>query len=163
MAYGAFQTAVSRSDRVVNGLVIDPTKAEIENFIIESVGGVTPGKVVSRGTGDKGVVVGVGTEVIGVVVRVGDNNGALGSEVDNEPVYAQYETIGVLRSGEMYVDLTGTGAAGATVLNADNTTGAIDIGAAEAGQTALTGIKLETTMAAAGVGWIRLDRNAFGI
>jgi hypothetical protein len=162
MTLGAFQSAVARAAEAVSGQVVDQHKADIETFILESTS-VSPGVVVSRGTAENQAVVGVSTEVLGIVVRTGDNAGADGSESTNTPVYAQYDTIAVLRAGEIWATVTGTGSAGATTINANDTTGAIDLGAADTGETALTGIKLETTMAAAGVARLRLDRNAFGV
>lgn len=161
MTYGAFQTSVARSDLVVNGLLVDPTKADTENFIVETAAGLTPGVVVSRGTLANQVVLGVGTEVLGIVVRSGENFGAVGSEVTNTPVYPQNTVVQILRDGEIYADVTGTGSAGSTAVNATDATGAIDLGAAAAGQTNLLGVKLESTMAAAGVARLRIGRNDF--
>lgn len=163
MTNGAFQTTVSRIPAAVDGLLVDPTKADTESFLVETAAGLTPGKIVSRGTLENQVVLGVSTEVLGIVVRSGENYGADGSEVTNTVLYPQYSVVEVLRSGEIWAAVTGTGSAGATTINATDATGAIDLGAATTGETALTGIKLETTMAAAGLAKLRIDRNDFGV
>lgn len=163
MTNGAFQTTVTRIPVAVNGLLVDPTKADTESFLVETAAGLTPGKIVSRGTLENQVVLGVDSEVLGIVVRSGENYGADGSEDANTVLYPQYSTVEVLRSGEIWADVTGTGSAGAVVINANDTTGVIDLGVASTGETALTGAKLETTMAAAGLAKLRIDRNDFGV
>ena len=163
MTYGAFQTAVTRLEKRTSGVLMDGLNADTDNKIVETAAGVIPGVVVSRGTDpDSQIVLGVSTVVLGIVVRTGDANGALGSEVTNTPVYAQYEVANVLRRGYIWAYTTGVAFAGSEAISVVDATGVLKLGAAGVGETDLTNIVLETTMAAAGVALFRI-KDEFGI
>jgi len=109
-----------------------------------------PGLAVGRGTDTENQVVVGGTSPIGVVVRSLDTE----NNVSNELEYVAKETVGVVTTGCVWVDLITTGAAGDPIYSVD-ADGTIGAGVASTGQTQLVGM-LQSVAAAPGLAIIEL-------
>lgn len=135
------------------GLVAhDFGQADIISRLAE--GDIEFGRVVSRGTDpDNQVVPGNGvTTVMGLSVR------DLAREVDNngDSLYVDESVAAVMKKGYMWVTVLDAGAPD-DALYFVNATGEIGVGAPGAGQTALTGVNLETTVGAGELAIVRVN------
>lgn len=116
--------------------------------LCETAAGIAFGVVVSRGTADKGAIVG-GSEFVGVTIR------DITQDSDN---YDQYDNMGVMQRGHIWVTVGGNVAAGDDVTY-NTTTGVLSSTAAGAGQVAIAGASWETTVSSGGFAKLRLSGN----
>lgn len=126
---------------------------EIISRACETAGGIPFGTIVSFGTDkEKQCVLGGDDTGIGVSTRNSKMNPINSTDVE----YDQYDSVGILRDGMIWVTVA-TAAVAGTALKYDDTTGVIDTGAAGAGETALSTCELLTTVANDGdLGLIRV-------
>lgn len=125
----------------------DIVSRDVESTTIEF------GLAVSRGTdADKQAVLG-GAAFLGISVRSLEREGAAST---GETSYSQGETAGILRKGYIWA-ICPTGCVPGDQVNYNTTTGALDSGAAGAGETDIAGATWETTTAAGQLGVVRLD------
>jgi hypothetical protein len=142
-------TYSSTIDAAYAGLVADLEPKEVVSKACESAT-IGFGLAVNQGTADEQAVLG-GTSVIGITVRSLDREGT-----STAVQYSQYEAMGVLREGYIWVEIENTGSPG-DALYTDDVTGEIGAGAPGAGETALPNSTLETTVSSAGdLGLIRV-------
>ena len=141
MTYGAFQSTIADPSVGTPGLLVEEALAEIESSLaVEPAAGIGMGLVVSRGTNpEKQVVLGgdASPDILGISCRIADQAGQVGSEATNLLVRAYQTPCPVVRKGKVWVPCTGTGVAGSRQIAYNDTTGAIVLGAAGAGETQL--------------------------
>jgi len=119
-----------------------------------SEGVVIYGRTVSQGTADDQAVQGGATNILGVALRDLNAENFIGSIAKQ---YPDEKVMAVIEEGYVYVNITNTGAKGAAIYSVD-ADGTIAVGTAGAGQTQLTGSKLDETVASAGIARIYLAK-----
>ena len=112
---------------------------------------MTPGVVVSQGTGVNGVILGAGV-IQGITVRKLDTIANASGNIE----YISPRSVGVIKKGEIYILLT-TSCTVNDLVKFDDATGAILVGAVAADQTNLAGARCLSTNSAAGIAKIELD------
>lgn len=136
-----FQNSIAAPDVAATGVLVEEALAEIESSLaVETAAGIGLGVVVSRGTNpEKQVVIGgdASPDILGITCRIADQAGAVGSESTNLIVRAYQTPCPVVRNGKVWVTCSGTGVAGSRQIAYNDTTGAIVLGAAGAGETQL--------------------------
>lgn len=138
--------------RGLPGLIYALHDQDIDSFSVEGTDGIDFGMAVSRGTNaEKQVVLG-GDPFLGITVRSverasTDATGSIG--------YAEKETAAIMRKGYIWV-ICPTGCNPGDPVNYNTTTGALDSGAAEAGEAAITGATWETSAVAGEIAVVRL-------
>lgn len=122
----------------------------IESKLVETAA-IAPGIAVSRGTDAERQVEAGGVAPVGVVVRdlAHENNASSVLE------YAVGDAVGVMTSGQLWIELVNTGAPGDGIYSVD-ADGTIGAGVAGAGQTQLVGTLETTVSVAGGLGRIKL-------
>ena len=141
-----FQNSIAANAVGTPGLVVREALADIESALAVEPASIGLGIVVSRGTDpEKQVVIGgdASPDIIGITCRIANASGALGAEATNPPLFAQYETIPVIRKGYVWVTCSGTGVAGSRNISYNDTTGAIVLGTAGVGETQLDPLTVE--------------------
>jgi hypothetical protein len=146
---------LSYSQNMANGLpgqiAHDFGQKDVVSRLAE--GAIAPGIVVSRGTDpDNQVVPGGDAAAWGLSVR----DPAREVDASGDPTYDDTDTVAVMRKGYMWVTVADAGVPG-DALNYVDATGAIGVGAPEAGETALTEVTLETTVGAGGLAVVRAN------
>lgn len=127
--------------------------------ISQPAGAVIPFGVVVQRSATTGIVT-VGGDALGIGVALRDltRENGLGNV---DPTYVEFDTVVVLREGYVYVAIAGTGNIGAAIFY-DDTTGAIGVGTAGAGETQITNATLEEVVTVTGeIAKIRLQSGAF--
>jgi hypothetical protein len=116
-------------------------------------GAISPGVIVSRGTDkDNQVTAGGDATAWGLSIR------DVAREVDSggDPTFTDKSVLPVMREGYAWVTVADAGDPG-DVLNYVDASGAIGVGAPEAGETALPEVTLETTVTAGGIAIVRVN------
>lgn len=141
------QTTYTRNSPVAYaGLLADNNPSERVSGIAEAAIGF--GLAVQKGTSDDQVKIGGGTGgagYLGISVRHLNEEGAL---ADASLQYDDEEAVDIMKSGWIYLSVGTTGVKGA-VLNANDTTGLIEAGAAGAGETLIPGATLQEAVTSA--------------
>jgi len=143
------QSSVAGRTAATPGLVVNEQRAVISSdFAVETLAGISPGVVVSRGTDpEKQAVVGGATaaKVFGISCRIADIHGSY-TDTTNQALWAVYEPMAILHTGFIWVACTGTGSAGSRTVSYNTTTGAIVLGSPGSGEAALYGVTLWNTV-----------------
>ena len=123
----------------------------IDTRICETVAGIGFGVVVSQGSADKGALIGGASAAVFAGVTVKDVT-ALGDK------YAQYDNVGVMYRGTIWVTVGGDVTDGGDVTFA-STTGVLSSAATSETQFAIAGARWMTTAASGGLAKLRLSGN----
>lgn len=136
----------------VEGQIYAQFPSEITSKAVETVAGIAPARVVSRGTADNQVVLG-GTTPFGITVRSLDIEGAVNT---NNAHYDQYKTAPIMLEGYI-VCACPTGCSPGDPVNYVEATGVLDSGAASGtGETALDDCSWESSAAAGALAVLRV-------
>jgi hypothetical protein len=134
------------------GMIFAQAPSDIMSASVEGASGIGFGVAVSRGTDkEKQIVAGGDGTFVGVTVRDLGREGAANGTIK----YSENETAGVMRDGYLWV-VCPSGCNPGDVANYADATGIIDSGAAEAGETDITGATFETVAAAGELAVLRI-------
>lgn len=152
----ALQTAYSeRITAGVPGMIADQQNADVDTYVCETSAGVAFGKAVCQGTADKGATLGgsAAADFLGVSVR---DITLIASSATYLDKYEQYQNMGVLSKGDIWVTADGAVNAGDNV-TFETTTGNLGTKGADETHLAVTGGRWMTTAADGGVAILRLS------
>lgn len=121
----------------------------VDTRICETAAGIGFGVAVSQGAADKGALIGGASAAVFVGVTVKDI-----TVIDDE--YAQYDNMGVMYRGTIWVTVGGDVTDGGDVTFA-STTGVLSSAAASGSQFAIAGARWMTTASSGGLAKLRLS------
>lgn len=151
----AVQTTYSENQAIaLPGMPADADYST-DTRICETSGGIPFGVAVSQGTGDKGALIGGASAAVfaGIAIAdktIGNDGGADG--------YNQYDNMGVMYRGTIWVTTGGIVTAGADVTFA-STTGVLSSAATSGTQFAIAGARWMTSAASGALAKVRLSGN----
>lgn len=126
----------------------------IDSRICETAAGIAFGVAVSQGSADNGAVVGGASAAVFVGVSVQDMSIENDSSNNNE--YSQYDVMGVITRGDVWVTTGGIVTAGGDVTFA-STTGVLSSAATGGSQFAVAGARWMTGAASGALALLRLS------